>query len=66
MIACLSGRAGFELVQKAGVASMAGIVAVGAPSTLAIDLANERGMLLCGFVRGSSFNVCAGAERLAL
>jgi FdhD protein len=66
VIACLSGRAGFELVQKAGVAGMAGIVAVGAPSTLAIDLANERGMLLCGFVRGSSFNVYAGAERLAL
>jgi FdhD protein len=66
VIACLSGRAGFELVQKAGVAGMAGIVAVGAPSTLAIDLATERGMLLCGFVRGGSFNVYAGVDRLAV
>jgi FdhD protein len=64
-VACLSGRAGFELVQKASVAGLAGVVAVGAPTTLAVELAEERGMLLCGFVRGSSFNVYAGRDRLA-
>jgi FdhD protein len=65
VLGCLSGRAGFELVQKASLAGMLGLVAVGAPTTLAVDLAREREMLLCGFARGSSFNVYAGVGHLS-
>lgn len=65
VFATVSGRASFELVQKASLAALTGIVAVGPPSTLAVDLARERGMLLCGFVRTSSLNVYAGSELLA-
>ncbi|MGI8845640.1 MAG: formate dehydrogenase accessory sulfurtransferase FdhD [Thermoleophilaceae bacterium] len=63
-VACLSGRIGFELVQKAVVAGIGGIVAVGAPTSLAVSLAQEHDLLMCGFVRGGSFNVYAGATQL--
>jgi FdhD protein len=56
-ILCVSGRLSFELVQKAAVAGAPILVGVGAPSSLAISLAEDRGMTLCGFARRGSVNV---------
>jgi FdhD protein len=64
-VLCVSGRLAFELVQKAAVAGCPILVGVGAPTSLAIELARDRRMTLCGFARGGHVNVYAGAERVA-
>jgi len=63
-ILCVSGRLSFELVQKAAVAGAPILVGVGAPSSLAISLADDRGLTLCGFARGTRVNVYTHPQRI--
>jgi FdhD protein len=65
MLLAVSGRAGFEIVQKAAAAGIPAIASVSAPSSLAADLATSAGVALLGFVRGERMNVYAHAERLS-
>jgi len=64
MLVCVSGRLSFELVQKAARAGAPVLVGVSAPTSLAVTLAADRGMTLCGFARGDRVNVYTGSARV--
>jgi FdhD protein len=63
-VLCVSGRLGFEIVQKAVVAGFPIVVAVSAPSSLAVDLAEQFRLTLCGFVRGGRLNIYSHSTRV--
>jgi FdhD protein len=65
-VLCVSGRLSFELVQKTAVAGAPILVGVGAPTSLAVELAADRGLTLCGFARRGRLNVYTGGERVGL
>ncbi|MGI9121427.1 MAG: formate dehydrogenase accessory sulfurtransferase FdhD [Rubrobacter sp.] len=65
-VVLVSGRSSFEILQKCLTAGVPVVCAISAPSSLAVDVAREFGMTLVGFLRGSRFNVYAGAERIEL
>jgi FdhD protein len=65
MVMLVSGRGGFEIIQKAIVAGLPVVASVSAPSSLAVQLAREMSLTLIGFLRGERFVVYAGEDRLA-